>query len=165
MVHCRETISTWNPGDEVMANFKVSESIEINCPSETVFQYVTEISKQSEWRPTIVIRDFSGDPFEVGTTWSEVSQFMGREVVVHHEVIALEAGRLCEMQQDTTGLLSGKIAFGFKSVAENKSEFTLSFDGDISGWMAGLASGMMRSQAQKAMKRDLASLKSKLESS
>lgn len=148
-----------------MANFKISESIEINRPSATVFHYVTDISKQTKWRPTIAIRDYSGEPLEVGTTWSEVSKFMGREVVVGHKVTTLDEGRLCEMQQDTTGLLSGKIAFLFNAVTEDKSEFTLSFDGKISGWLAGLASGLLRNQAQKAMKRDLANLRAKLESS
>ncbi len=148
-----------------MATFKVSESIEIDRPSAAVFQYVTDIDKAPEWRPTISIRDYSGEPFEVGTTWNEVSQFMGRDVVVSHEVTALDAGRLCEMKQETTGLLSGNIAFLFSGIAEEKSEFTLSFDGEISGWLAGLASGLLRNQAQKTMKRDLTSLKAKLESS
>ncbi len=148
-----------------MAAFAISESIEINRPSTDVFQYVTDIKKVPEWRPTVSIRDYSGEPFEVGTTWNEVSQFMGRDVVVSHEVTALDAGQLCEMKQETTGLLSGNIAFLFSGIAEEKSEFTLSFDGEISGWLAGLASGLLRNQAQKAMKRDLASLKATLESS
>jgi carbon monoxide dehydrogenase subunit G len=148
-----------------MAKFKISESVEINRPSAAVFQYVTDISQAPAWRPTISIRDYSGEPFEVGTTWSEVSRFMGRDMVVNHEVTALDDGRLCEMNQETTGLLSGKIAFLFNPITEHKSTFTLEFDGEISGWLAGLASGMLRNQAQKAMKKDLASLKSKLETS
>jgi carbon monoxide dehydrogenase subunit G len=147
-----------------MAKFQISESIEINRPAETVFQYVTDISQAPSWRPNLSVRNFSGEPVEVGTTWSDVTKFMGRDMVVDVEVTALEAGRSCEMKQEG-GVLSANTTWNISPGADDSSTFTLNFDGEISGWLAGLASGVLRSQAQKAMKRDLANLKSNLESS
>lgn len=147
-----------------MANFQISESVEINRPAEAVFQYVTDISQANSWRPNIIVRDFSGDPFEVGTTWSEVTKFMGRDMVVNSEITALEAGRHCEMKQEGA-VFSANVAWNFSPGTDDSSRFTLSFDGEMTGWLAGLASGVLRSQGEKAMMRDLANLKANLESS
>lgn len=147
-----------------MAKFQISESIEINRPAVTVFQYVTDISQAPSWRPNLSVRNFSGEPVEVGTTWSDVTKFMGRDMVIDVEVTALEAGRYCEMKQEG-GVLSANTTWNISPGADDSSTFTLNFDGEISGWLAGLASGVLRSQGQKAMKRDLANLKSNLESS
>ncbi|MBK5108629.1 MAG: SRPBCC family protein [Anaerolineales bacterium] len=146
-----------------MANFQISKSIDINRPAETVFQYVTDISQAPSWRPNLSVRDFSGEPFEVGTTWSEVTKFMGRDMVVNFEVTALEAGRHVETKQEGGGV-SANLVWNFNPGTDNSSTFTLSFDGELSGWIAGLASGLLRNQAQKDMKRDFSNLKSNLES-
>ena len=146
-----------------MAKFQISESIDINRPAETVFQYVTDISQAPSWRPNLSVRNFSGEPVEVGTTWSDVTKFMGRDMVVDVEVTALETGRYCEMKQEG-GVLSANTTWNISPGTDDSSAFTLSFDGEVSGWLAGLASGILRNQAQKAMKRDLANLKSNLES-
>lgn len=145
-----------------MATFQIAESVEIDRPADTVFRYVTDLSRQPLWRPNVSIRDLSGEPLRVGTTWSEVSKFMGREMVVDFEVTALEQGRRLEMKQEGAGV-SGKLTWSFSPIMDDSSEFTLSFDGELSGWLAGLASGLLRNQAQKDMKRDLANLKSNME--
>ncbi len=147
-----------------MAEFQISESIEINRPAEAVFKCLTDISQAPSWRPNLSIRDFSGEPFMVGTTWSEVTKFMGREVVVNFEVTDLEAGQHFVTKQEGAGV-SGNLDWNISPGTDGGSTFTLSFDGVLSGWIASLATGMLRNQAQKDMKRDLANLKSKLESS
>lgn len=147
-----------------MANFQISESIVINRPAETVFQYVANISKAPSWRPNLTIRDYSGEPFGVGSSWSEVSKFMGREMVVDFEVTALENARNIETKQEGAGV-SANLTWNFSPVTEDTSTFTLSFDGELSGWIASLATGILRNQARKDMKRDLGNLKSNLESS
>jgi carbon monoxide dehydrogenase subunit G len=146
-----------------MAKFQISETIEINRPAETVFQYLTDVPQAPSWRPNLSVRDFSGEPFEVGTTWAEVTKFMGREVVVNFEVTALEAGRHFETKQEGAGV-SGNLDWNVSPGTDDSSTFTLSFDGELSGWIASLATGMLRNQAQKDMKRDLTNLKSNLES-
>jgi carbon monoxide dehydrogenase subunit G len=146
-----------------MARFQISDSIEINRPAEIVFQYVNDVSQAPSWRPNLSVRDFSGEPFEVGTTWSEVTKLMGRDMVVNLEVTALEAGRHCEIRLEG-GAVSGTNTWDISPDAINSCTATLSFDGEISGWLGGLASGILRNQTQRTLKRDLANLKANLES-
>ena len=147
-----------------MAKFQMSDSIEINRRAGAVFDYVTDVEQAPKWRPGLSVRDFSGEPFAVGSTWNDVTKFMGRDMVVNIEVMALEAGRNCEMKMDG-GVVSGNLTWDFSPGTDDSSTATLSFDGEMSGWLAGLASGLIRNQAEKDMKRDLANLKSNLESS
>lgn len=147
-----------------MATFQITESVEINRPAEAVFQYATEVTRAKEWRPGLdSVQDYSGDPFAVGTTWNEVSKFMGRDMVVNFEVTALEAGRQCRIKMDG-GVVFGDMTWDANPASDESSTFTLDFDGEVSGWMAGLAKGLIRRQAEKDMKSDLANLKSNLES-
>jgi len=147
-----------------MAKFQISESVEINRPSQTVFQYVSNVSQHPSWRPNLTIRDYSGDPIAVGSTWSEVTKFMGREMIVNHEVAVLEPGRTIKMKQEGSGV-TGFIAMDVAPNTDDSSTFTLNFDGELTGWIASLAVGILRNQAKKDMKRDLGNLKSTLESS
>jgi len=147
-----------------MGKIQMSESIQINRSAETVFQCVTDVSQAPSWRPNLTVMNFSGNPIEIGSTWDYVTKFMGRDLVAKHEVTALEAGRHFKMKQDA-GVASGYATWDIIPVTDGTSTATLSFDGEISGWVAGLASGLFQNQAKKAMKRDLANLKANLESS
>lgn len=80
------------------------------------------------------------------------------------EVTALEAGRHCEIKRGGSAV-SGSTTWDLSPGTENSCTAPLSFEGEISGWLAGLASGILRNQAQKAMEWDLANLKANLESS
>ncbi len=88
---------------------------------------------------------------------------MGREMIVNFKVTALETDRHFITKQEGGGV-SGNLAWDFKPLTDESSTFTLSFDGKLSSWFASLASGILRNQAQKDMNRDLANLKSNLES-
>ena len=88
---------------------------------------------------------------------------MGRDMVVNFKVTAVEAGRQCSIKMDG-GVVSGDMTWDASPNSEEGSTFTLDFDGEVSGWMAGLAKGLIRRQAEKDMKGDLANLKSNLES-
>ena len=85
-------------------------------------------------------------------------------MVVKFEITALEAGRQCNVTMDG-GVVSGNMTWDASPASDDGSIFTLSFDGEVSGWMAGLAKGLIRNQAGKDMKSDLANLKTNLESS
>lgn len=147
-----------------MAEINVSESISINRPAEAVFQYITDMARHTEWRPSLEeIRDYSGPPFAVGATFSEVSKFMGREMVVDLEVTAVEDGRRADVRMDG-GAVTGAMVWEVSPDTDESSTFTLSFDGEISGWIGRLGSGLVRRQAKKDMTSDLGNLKTILES-
>jgi len=146
-----------------MAQFQISESVTINRPAEAVFQYVTDMSKHAEWRPDLeAIRDYSGPPFTEGTTFSEVSKFMGREMVADFAVTAFEEGRQARLSMDA-GTATGNQVWAVQPETDASSTFTLSFDGEVTGWLGRLGTGMIRRQAAKDMTNDLARLKAILE--
>lgn len=146
-----------------MAHFQISRSVSIDRPAETVFQYVFDMTKHTDWRPSLEeIRDYSGEPFAVGTTFSEVSKFMGREMVVDFAVTAMEEGRQAELTMDG-GVVTGNMAWIINPETDASSTFTLTFDGEVTGWLGRLGTGLMRRQADKDMKSDLDNLKSNLE--
>ncbi len=145
-----------------MARFQISQSVEIDKPAETVYQFVTDLSKTNLWRPNVVNKDISEDSLSVGMTWVEASKFLGREVEVKNEVRELEAGRHCRIKIEG-GVVSGENTWEFQPISESQCITTLSFEGEISGWLASLAGGVLRNQAGSNMKKDLASLKSNLE--
>ena len=147
-----------------MAKFQISESVKIDRPAETVFQYIIDVPKHTEWRPSLeAIRDYSGPPFAVGATFSEVSKFMGREMVVDLEVTAMEEGRQANLRMEGDGV-SGNMAWAVSPDTDESSTFTLSFDGEVKGWLGRLGTGLIRRQAEKDMASDLGDLKARLES-
>ena len=148
-----------------MAQFQVSHSIKIDRPAETVFQYALDLNKATEWRPSLdAVRDYSGEPVSVGTSWVEVSKFMGRDMLVNFEITALEEGRQANVEMDG-GVVTGKMVWAATPDTEESSTFTLSFDGEVTGWLGRLGSRLIRRQADKDMTGDLANLKSNLEAS
>jgi carbon monoxide dehydrogenase subunit G len=150
--------------DKTMAQFQISHSVAINRPAETVFQYALNVTKATAWRDLDAIRDFSGEPVAVGTTWVEVSKFMGREMLVNHAVMAMEEGRQATVKMDG-GVVTGNMVWAASADTEESSTLTLSFDGEVTGWLGRLGTGLIRRQADKGMTSELANLKSKLESS
>lgn len=148
-----------------MAQFQVSHSVKIDRPAAAVFHYALDVTKATEWRPDLeAIRDFSGEPVTVGTTWVEVSKFMGREMQVNFEITAIEDGRQANVKMDG-GAVSGNMVWAASPDTDESSTFTLSFDGEVSGWLGRLGTGLVRRQADKDMTGDLTRLKSNLESS
>jgi carbon monoxide dehydrogenase subunit G len=147
-----------------MAEFQISESIKIDRPAEMVFQYIIDVTKHAEWRPGLeAIRDYSGAPFAAGTTFSEVSKFMGREMVVDFAVTAIEEGRQADLRMEG-GVVSGNMVWAVSPDTDESSTFTLSFDGKVTGWLGRLGTGLIRRQAGKDMTSDLANLKARQES-
>ena len=148
-----------------MAEFQISESVKIDRAAETVFQYVIDVTKQTEWRPGLeAIRGYSGAPFAVGTTFSEVSKFMGREMVVDFAVTAMEEGQRADLRMEG-GVVSGNMVWAVSPDTDESSTFMLSFHGEVTGWLGRLGTGLIRRQAEKDMAGDLGNLKARLESS
>lgn len=148
-----------------MAKFQISHSVAIDRPAETVFQYAMDVTKATEWRPSLeAVRDFSGKPISIGTTWVEVSKFMGREMLVNIAITAMEEGRKADGAMDG-GVVTGNMVWAVRPDTDESSTFTLSFDGEVTGWLGRLGTGLIRRQVDKDMTGDLANLKSMLESS
>ncbi len=145
-----------------MGAFTISETVDINCSKEALYEFVMNIEGLPEWSKAIVaIRDFSGAPIGVGSTWVDVSKFMGREFSSNNEVVELNEGNYCVYKIDGSAF-DGQNTFAVGST-EDGASFTLSADGETKGFLAALATPLLRNQTQSMMRKDLANLKSIIE--
>jgi uncharacterized protein YndB with AHSA1/START domain len=145
-----------------MAEYHESATIILNVPIQTVFEFVTNIENLSTWAGAFdEIRDFSGNPVRVGSTWTSISKFMGREIVSQNRVTEYDA------PQQIVFSIANMAGDGFntwtlEALDETRTRFTLQLDGQAKG-IAKMAVGLIRSQADKQMNSDLANLKTLLE--
>lgn len=145
-----------------MAEYHESATIVLNVPIQTVFDYVVDIENLSHWSGAFdEIQDFSGYPISVGSTWTSISKFMGREIVSQNCVTELNAPQTI-IFSITNMAGDGFNTWTFDALDENKTRFTLQLDGTAKG-IAKMAVGLIRSQADKQMNSDLANLKRLLE--
>jgi uncharacterized protein YndB with AHSA1/START domain len=62
-----------------MATF--AHTIEIECPPEEVFAFVSEPSLYPRWQPSLVrVEPHTGGPLRLGSEATEVRRFLGREL-------------------------------------------------------------------------------------
>ncbi len=145
-----------------MSVYDESATIILNVPINTVFNFVTDIENLPTWAGAFeTIKDFSGDPVQVGSTWTSISKFMGREVVSQCEMTAFQSPtRLVFSIRNMAG--DGDNIWTLEELAEDKTRFTLRLKGKAKG-IATMAVGLIRSQAGKQMNSDLSKLKRMLE--
>lgn len=145
-----------------MSVYDESATIILNVPINTVFNFVTDIENLPTWAGAFeTIKDFSGDPVQVGSTWTSISKFMGREVVSQCEMTAFQSPtRLVFSISNMAG--DGDNIWTLEELAEDKTRFTLRLKGKAKG-IATMAVGLIRSQAGKQMNSDLSKLKRMLE--
>lgn len=145
-----------------MSEYDESATIDLNVPIEQVFEFVTDIENLPTWAGAFDdIRNFSGNPVGVGSTWTSVSKFMGREVISDCKMTTFDAPtRLIFSITNMAG--DGNNIWTLEKLDENRTRFTLRLKGKAKG-IAVMAVGLIRSQADKQMNGDLAKLKKMLE--
>ena len=144
-----------------MTEYHESATIVLNVPIQAVFDFIAEIENLPNWAGAFdEIRDFSGNPVKVGSTWTSISKFMGREVVSQNCVTEWDAPhRVVFSIVNMAG--DGVNTWTLEALAEDQTRFTLQLDGEAKG-IARMAVGLIRSQADKQMTSDLAKLKTLL---
>ena len=136
-----------------MGAFTISETVEINSSKEALFEFVMNIESLPEWSNAIgAIRDFSGAPIGVGSTWVDVSKFMGREFSSTNEVVEFDQGNYCVYKIDGSAF-EGVNKFAVASTEDGQATFTLSADGETKGFLAGLATSILRGQVHSQMRK------------
>jgi uncharacterized membrane protein len=141
----------------------MSDSVEINCSTIALFRFVTDVPKLPKWAGAFKsIRNFSGAPAGVGTTWQAVNKTFGQEIVSKLEITEFQEGRLCVAKVDSPAF-SGLNTWAFETTYDGRAKFTLSIEGETKGFLAGLAKPIMERQAATQMRNDLLDLKAMLE--
>jgi uncharacterized membrane protein len=146
-----------------MGAISISNTVETDSSKEALFEFVTNIEGMPDWSDAIeAVRDFSGAPLGVGSTWVAISKFMGREFRSNNEVVEFDQGTSFKYK-DSGSAFDGVTTFSVGTTEDGKATFTLSAEGEMKGFLASLAKPLLQSQAKSQMKKDLANLKSVVE--
>jgi uncharacterized protein YndB with AHSA1/START domain len=73
---------------------KAEASITIDRPPEAVFAVITDVAHHPDWsKGAGRILDVSENPAALGTTWTQITKMMGREIQAQARVNEYEANR------------------------------------------------------------------------
>ena len=73
---------------------RVTADIEIEHPSEAVFEYLANFENNPYWQRGMREARFTSEPpLRVGSTYDQVARFLGRRIVSSFEVVEFDPGR------------------------------------------------------------------------
>ena len=141
--------------------FKVENSIVIQKPVAEVFAYVNDPENATKWQGGVEAVKYTEVPVKVGTQYTEVRKFMGKEMNTLLEVTALDAN-----SKYAAKVIKGPVPFEvdvtFEAEGGDATKMTTSVSGEPGGFFK-LAEGMVSKQLEESLKEDGKRLKSILE--
>lgn len=139
---------------------KAEASVTIDRPPADVFAVLTDVPRQPDWsKGAGKVSDVSENPARLGTTWTQVSKFVGRELEAHLTVNIYEPDRKFGSQVDKP------IPFQLLFLLEPEgsgTRLTFTAEGEPGGFF-GVAAPLLRKSISDTMSSDLAALKAMLE--
>lgn len=138
----------------------VEKSIMINKPVADVFDFVTREENTTRWQGGVVATKDEGPSNQVGSRYTEVRKFMGREMNTTLELTAFEPNARWAAK-----VVKGPVPYEATSLFEAVEEgtrLTTRVEGEPTGFFK-VAEGMVRSQLEKSLEEDLQRLKALLE--
>ena len=136
----------------------IEKSIVIDKPIEEVFAYVTDGSKAPNWQGGL--EAVEGQSSTVGSQYTEVRKFMGREMRSVMEVTAFEPNTRWAAK-----VLKGPVPYEVTvrlAPQDGSTRLTTHVEGEPTGFFK-VAEGMVKSQLEKSMEEDIKRLKGILE--
>ena len=132
----------------------IEKSVVIDRPVEEVFAFVAEGSNAPRWQDGL--EAVEGRTDVIGSEYTEVRKFMGREMRSLMEVTDYQANRRWAAR-----VLKGPVPYEVSVLVEPRdgaTRLTTRIDGEPTGFFK-VAEGMVRSQLDKAMEEDVQRLK------
>ena len=134
----------------------------INRPVEEVFAFVTDFEKTPQWRPAVLeLKVTSEGPVGVGTTYREMSRFMGRRRETAAEVTEFEPNEKFAVKVTGTPIGAIQATFTFTTV-EGGTRLDTAGQAAPDGLFK-LLQPLIRAATVKQMNTDNANLKRLLE--
>ncbi len=138
-----------------MAEITASASIIVQRPIDGVFHAFLNPETFTEWFAMAEeIRDFSGHPIGVGTTYKGVGRVMGQEIINAAEVIEYDPPRHVVVMT-VSPVISGRNTMDFVPTGDDGTQITIRLDGEAAGFLARMALPVLRGQIQRQMNGDL----------
>lgn len=147
---------------DLMAVDVVTEIV-IDRPVEVVAEYVADPSNASEWYVNIEsVHWRTAPPVTVGSRMDFVARFLGRRLAYTYEVVELVPMEQLVMRT-AQGPFPMETSYQWASSGDRSTHMSLRNRGEPSGF-AGVAAPLMSVAMRRANQKDLARLKSLLES-
>ena len=139
----------------------VEKSVMINKPVAEVFAFVTNEENTTKWQGGVESSQVEGPSNQVGSRYTEVRKFMGREMKTTLELTAFEPNAKWGAK-----VVKGPVPYEVVSLFETAgggTKVTTRVEGEPTGFFK-VAEGMVRSQLEKSLEEDFQRLKALLES-
>jgi len=141
----------------------VSTTVTIDRPVETVADYAADPSNAPEWYVNIESVDWKTDPpVAVGSRMEFVARFLGRRLRYTYEIVELTPAQRLVMRT-AEGPFPMETSYTWTRAGDTATEMTLRNRGEPQGFSK-LVAPMMAPAMRRANRKDLARLKSILES-
>jgi len=142
----------------------ITYSITIKRTNKEVFDYMDDVSPESQWQPSI--RSARVDPMgptAVGTRKSYKSEFLGREVLNTYEVKDYDEEKRVVYEATPNSSIQGVVTFTWEEVKDG-TLVTMAISGKPKGVLEFLPRGVLDRFYQTEIEATLKRLKSCLES-
>ena len=138
----------------------IEVSVTIDRPPADVFAVLTDVPHHPAWsKGAGKTLNVSENPAKLGTTWTQISKFVGREIEAHFKVTDYDANRRFGSQVDKP--IPFHLLFVLEPVGTG-TKLTMNADGEPGGFF-GVAAPLLRKSLKDTMSSDLDTLKKKLE--
>jgi uncharacterized protein YndB with AHSA1/START domain len=139
----------------------VEKSVIINRPVAEVFSFVTNEENTTKWQAGVESTQDEGPSNQVGSRYTEVRKFMGREMKTTLELTAFEPNAKWGAK-----VVKGPVPYEVVSMFEpagDGTKVTTRVEGEPTGFFK-VAEGMVSGQLEKSLEEDFQRLKALLES-
>ena len=141
---------------------RVTADVEIERPSEAVFEYLANFENNPHWQRGMREARFTSEPpLRVGSTYDQVARFLGRRIVSSFEVVEFDPGRSITIATVASSFPI-RVTRRVEPLESGRSRVTAEISGDASGFFR-LATPLLRLVVQRSVNRDYAQLKQILE--
>src|SRR5438132_14157507 len=132
--------------------------VDIDRPAAEVFEYLEEVENNPRWLSGMRSSTWtSQSPVGVGSTYAQVSQFLGRQIHTSFEVTRHEPGRLITIESREGSSFPITVTRQVEPDGPGRSHVTELVAGAASGFHS-LATPLLRRMVQRNIQRDHGSL-------
>ena len=137
--------------------------VDIDRPAAEVFEYLEEVENNPRWLSGMrSSRWTSQPPVGVGSTYAQVSQFLGRQIDTSFEVIRHEPGRLITIESREGSSFPITVTRIVEPDGDGRARVTELVDADARGFYT-LATPLLKRLVERTIRRDYGTLKQLLE--
>ena len=142
---------------------KLEYSVIINRPVEEVFAFVSNVENWPQWvSGASETRQTSSGPVAKGTTFTQISHYLGRRFEINATVTAFEPNRLVAVENDGKPMPFGNRITVEAANGGTRLTNTLSAAGDVGGLFK-LAEPVLERMFRRQFEKDHETLKDLLE--